>query len=497
MPADEHERVLRERLSEAGARTPVGDPHATWQRTTRRIRQRRRRRAAASALSVALVALVTIVAVPAAWDRGDDAPESEVVLQPAPVEDVEPRRITPARPATPDDAPPGPPVPVPRDWETVELEGALITVPPEWAQLDYGLDAADDTAADDTERGCPDGEPALVVAHDVRPAGCSPEAASMPEGLVVASTSVAQDAVRVAADGERVALPGAPARGGSLAGSVLMSHSAADRDRDVLVLPGVGDGLVIEVVGADRPVAALAAGGDLTGDDAVDDRARRVRRALATLRPVDGVDRDAVALGRSENEMVTVDGAGNRHAWDIPAPVGIAAVSDRPASSEFAVAVHAGLPRTELMVLAGGGSDVEVVHRTPATEDAGLGGEARRRVSPEPIWAEDRPYVAWLQPAEDGARLRVVGWHQWEALFTGEDPDTDATVALETPAGLETPLAPVSWHEHAPGHTTLELGLRTAPEGFSRDDRWGTVLTFGDDGGLQPPEEATLRPLNP
>lgn len=492
MPADEHERMLRERLAEAGARVPVGDRHAAWRRATRRVRQRRRRRAAASALSVALVALATMVAVPAAWDGRDEAPDSEVVLQPAPAEDVDPHRVRLAKPATPDDAPPAPPVPVPRDWETVELEGALITVPPEWAQLEYELDAAGDAG-----RVCPDGEPALVVAHAVRPAGCSPDAAAMPEGLVVASTSVAQDAVRVAADGERVALPGAPARGGPVAGSLLMSHRAADRDRDVLVLPGVGDGLVIEVVGADRPVAALAGGGDLAGDDAADERSRRVRRALATLRPVDGVDRDAVALGRGENGLVTVDGAGNRRSWEVPTPLGTATVPDRATSREFAAAVHAGLPRAELVVLAGRGSDVQPVHRAPSADDAGLGGDAQRRVSPEPVWAADRPYVAWLQPAEDGARLRVLGWHRWAALFAGDDPDTDATVALETPDGLEAPLAPVSWHEHAPGQTTLELGLRTAPEGFSPDDRWGTVLTFADDGGLQPPEKATLRPLNP
>lgn len=493
MATDEQERMLRERLAEAGARAPVGDPEATWQRTTHRIGQRRRRRTAASAMSLALLVLAGAVTVPAAWEAWDDTRESEVVLEPAPAEDVEPDAAPLTDPDTPDDAPPAPPVAVPRDWETVELDGALITVPPEWAQLHY-----EQWAADAAQRACPEGEPALIVAHDVRPAGCPADDAAMSEGLVVAPTDVAQDAVLFAADGARVSLPEAPARGRPLEGSLLMAHHADDRDRELLVVPGVGDGLVAEVVGGDGAVAALAAGEDLLSDDAaLDERARRVRRALATLRPVDAVERDAVAVGRNEHRVAMVDGTGASRVWDeVPTPVRTAAMPDHATGGELVAAVHAGERPAELTVLAGDRGDMDVAYRSATSNDADIGDDIRRSVTIEPMWAEGRAYVAWVQPGAQGVQLRVVGWHQWEALLAGDEPDTDATVALEVPDGLEAPLAPVSWHEHAPDATTLELGLRTAPEGFTRE-RWGMVLPFDGDGGVQLPQEAALRPLNP
>lgn len=489
--AGEEERELRRRLAEAGVEAPVGDPEATWQRAARRIRQRRRRRALVSAASLAVAALAGAAAVPPVWE-GLREPRPDVVLEPAPREAVEPDAATWADdPETPDEAPPEPPVEVPRDWRAVDLGGAFVWVPPEWREVRYALEA------DDGERACPEGEPAVVVADDALPAGCPPQRAGVPEGLVVAPANVAHEAVgAVAVDGFRVSLPAARGRGLAVDGSPLLRVAAGPADRDLLVLPAVGDGLLVEAVGGDGAVEALAAGDDLTADPAfLDERARTVRRVLASLRPTAEPDPDALAIGRHRDRVASVDAGGAGRLWHgVPAPVRAAAVPDRATGRDPVAAVHAGENPPELLVLAGVGDDVAVVHRTPAVGDAPEDGD-HPEMGPEAVWAEDRPYVAWLQPAEAGVELRVLGWSAWEALRAGDEPDTDAAVALDTPGGLTDPLAPVSWHEHAEGRTTLELGVRSEPEGFSQALRWGLVLPF-EDGRLEAPPQAGLQRLD-
>lgn len=488
------DRALRDQFAEAGARAPVGDRQATWQRATRRIRQRRRRRVAVSAASIALAALLGAATVPGLWTGLEWSEEPDVALEPAPA-DAGPDdggRVA----DTPKDVR-WPPVAVPPDWETVDLGDARIDVPPDWRQLRYEAGVGD--AAD---RACPGGEPALVVARDVRPAGCPPDAAAMPEGIVVAPANVAQAAVGlVAAEGAPVSLPALPARGLSVTGSPLLSFGAAAADRELLVVPGVAGGLLVEIAGGDDAVGALRAGGDDavasgagSGLAAVDGRAERVRLALATLRPADRADRGAVVVGRHDGRVISVGGDGGSRTWhQAPAPVWAAVAADRAVRGQPVLAVYAD---GAVAVLAGG-DEPAVLHRTPAVDDAGRKAAVGRRVGADLAWAEDRPAVAWLQPASDDAvELRLLAWRRWDDLRAGRAPATDAAVALPDAARIDGPLAPVSWHEHAGGHTTVELGRRSGPEGFTQRGRWGLVLTFDGDGSLEVPDDAALTRLD-
>lgn len=485
---DSSERTLREELASAGAAAPTGDREARWARTTQRIRQRRRRRVAASAVSVALVALGGAATVPAVWQQLRSPDGQEIVLEPAPADagarDAGAARGAPVPPSTPDDAPPAPPVDVPADWETVDLGGAFVTVPPEWRQLHYELAG---------EPACPEGASAVVVAHDVRPAGCGREAAQMDAGLVVAPVNVAHEALgAVAADGRRVSLPAASARGRPTGSSPLTGGPAPGGDRDLLVLPGVGDGLLVEVVGGDGVVEALAAGEALTAADPdVAPSARTVRRVLATLRPDGGADGEAVAVGRHRERVVSVDGHGRARTWDdVPAPARGLTLADRSVGDELVAAVHAGADPLRLMVLAGEGDAAEVVYSAAV---AAPEGDALRSgtLAPEAVWAAGRTHVAWLEPADDAdAVLRVVGWHDADDLVAGGEPDDDVAVGLELPDDVDGPLAPVSWYADGDGATVLEFGVRNRPEGFG-GDRWGVTLEFDADGGVRVPDRTT------
>jgi hypothetical protein len=219
-----------------------------------------------------------------------------------------------------------------------------------------------------------------------------------------------------------------------------------------------------------------------------------VRRVLATLRPREEPDREAIVLGRDEERLVSVHGDGSSRRWpEGPTPRRHAALADRATPSRPVAAVHGGRDPAEVAVLAGDGSGVSVVHRT-----ASGGGDAEPgAVRSELVWAEDRPYVAWLRPAEDGVALRVLGWRGWDDLRAGDEPHTDGAVVLRGAPEPRSALAPVSWHEHGDGETTLELGRRDDPEGFGEAGRRGVGLRFDDEGALRVPDEAELRRLEP
>lgn len=487
---DAEERALQERLAEAGARAPPGDADAIWQRTTRRIGQRRRRRAAMSVTSVALVLLGGGALTLSAWEdlfAPEPSEPQQVVLEPASEPVAAPAAAAgPSMPSTPEDAPPPPPVDVPPQWETVDLGGAFITVPPQWAQAHYEL-------ADGDQPDCPQGRPALVVAHDVRPAGCSPADAALPEGLVVAPINVAHEVVgAVAAAGNPVRLPGAPARGRPMRTASLLGGHAGEADRDVLVLPGVADGLLVEVVGADGVVEALVAGEALDATAGrVGPRAATVRRALATLRPDGQVDLDAVAVGQHDDHVMSVDGDGHATTWrEIPGPVHSLTLADRASDAAPVAAALTG-DGPALAVLVGNGGDVEVVHREPPTGSPPEAASAEvNAVAWEAVWAQDRAHLAWLEPDDAGVTLRVIGWSAWDDLLAGDEPDDDLSAPLAVPAGAEAPLGLVSWTEHGDGKSTLELGARSEPEGFG-SDRWGITLEFDERGRAQIPSGAT------
>lgn len=87
---------------------------------------------------------------------------------------------------------------------------------------------------------------------------------------------------------------------------------------------------------------------------------------------------------------------------------------------------------------------------------------ARQALVPTVVWSPDGNTIAWVEPGDDGAVLRTVGWHAGPG--TGRTADDNASFGLE---GAPAVLQARSWEvAHSDGSQTVLTAESETGEGF-------------------------------
>ncbi len=392
------EQRLRQRLHGAASQVR-GDPEATWARVSRRVAQRRRRRAAAGTTAALAVLIGGAALVPGLVGQ----PADEVVLH-DPVADEPP---TAAEAEPPDDAADADPAetddqPTDAGWQRVTVAADVTLEAPEAWEVH-------DAPTTQLAAGFPAG-PAVLVDRQAAPLGRPGADADWPEGVAVTSATAVPEVVgEVAAKGEATTLGDVPARRLRVAAPMITDVPDAQGPIDLYVLPGVGEGLVLEVA------------------DAEGARSQEVLERFEA----DAVDEDGLALGvvEGDEQVLAVDADGEVGAWttlqDPDQPLALAPAPGSDADSAVAAVRTVG---DDVLVLAGDAEGAEPVWRAPLA-----GGEPvdwHDGVGRTPVWSPQGTHLAWLA---DDDRLRVTGWEDVGAVRAGAEPVLDHALPV---AGL-------------------------------------------------------------
>ena len=386
------EERLRERL-EVAASQVRGDPRTTWELASRRLARRRRRRAAATTTAAVAVLVGGAALVPGLLDQ----PADEVALRDSveETEDVAAPDVAPPQASVAEEGEPAGDA----GWEVVALaDDVSVEVPEAW-----------DVHADPTTQHAeafPQG-PALVVDRQATPLGRPGADADWPEGIAVTSASAAPEVVgEVALKGEPVELEAGPART-LRASTPVLTDVGADGPVDLYVLPGVGDGLLLEVADPDG------------------ERAQEVLTRLEA----DEVDPQGLALGavQGDDRVLAIDADGATDTWaTLDDPDQPLALAPAPATSAERAVAAVRTVGDDVLVLSGDETGGTPTWRT----SLGAGAEVdwHDGVGRTPVWSPDGTHLAWLADEE---RLRVAGWGDRADVVEGASPILDHTLPAE------------------------------------------------------------------